>query len=140
MGHVSGPPAAPSLGSAVQDGSNEALNPAVKAYREEIVEGALADFLGKSREVGGVVELQVNPHTWTQKVLTCCPVSISDTALLRSNVLLADGFDSRETRLERSRALAQTSSRRDPGDHGGKGQTWAGQGRQGMGRMFERDQ
>ncbi|WVQ82634.1 hypothetical protein IAT38_004766 [Cryptococcus sp. DSM 104549] len=49
------PPPAP-LAAGVQSSQAVALTPAVQAYQDEIVNGALKDFLEKSAEVGGVVQ------------------------------------------------------------------------------------
>jgi len=37
------------------------MSPAVKAYEDEIVNGALASCLAKSKEIGGIVEQHVSP-------------------------------------------------------------------------------
>jgi hypothetical protein len=36
------------------------MSPAVRAYEEEIVNGALASCLAKSKEIGGIVEQHVS--------------------------------------------------------------------------------
>ena len=36
------------------------MSPAVKAYEDEIVNGALASCLAKSKEIGGIVEQHVS--------------------------------------------------------------------------------
>ena len=39
------------------------MSPAVKAYEDEIVNGALASCLAKSKEIGGIVEQHVSPSS-----------------------------------------------------------------------------
>jgi hypothetical protein len=36
------------------------MSPAVKAYQDEIVDGALATLIAKSKEIGGIVEQHVS--------------------------------------------------------------------------------
>lgn len=51
-----------------------AQSPASKAYQDEIINGALNDFLSKSKEVGGLVAEHVSQiaHIW---LLTCSRLS-----------------------------------------------------------------
>ena len=41
-------------------GSDTAMSPAVQAYQDEIVNGALAGCIAKSKEIGGIVEQHVS--------------------------------------------------------------------------------
>jgi len=55
--HVSGPPAGPPVLS--QSAPHEEMTAAVQSYRDDIVGGALGDFLARAKEVGGIVEQHV---------------------------------------------------------------------------------
>lgn len=58
-GHLAAPPA---TGAAVSTGSGSSsseMTPAVKAYQDDIVNGALANVIAKSKDVGGLVEQHV---------------------------------------------------------------------------------
>jgi hypothetical protein len=46
------------------------MSPAVKAYEDEIVNGALASCLAKSKEIGGIVEQHVS-HSFVPAVIVC---------------------------------------------------------------------
>jgi len=46
---------------AARGGGGQDMSPAVKAYEDEIVNGALASCLARSKEIGGIVEQHVSP-------------------------------------------------------------------------------
>jgi hypothetical protein len=57
--HVS-PPAQAQAPEAARGGGGQEMSPAVKAYEDDIVNGALASCLAKSKEIGGIVEQHVS--------------------------------------------------------------------------------
>lgn len=46
------------------------MSPAVRAYEDEIVNGALASCLAKSKEIGGIVEQHVS-HSFIPADIVC---------------------------------------------------------------------
>lgn len=61
-GHVAAPAAAASAASAGTGSSSSEMTPAVKAYKDEIIDGTLATVLAKSKEIGGLVEQHVRSN------------------------------------------------------------------------------
>jgi len=63
-GHVSAPAPITQAGATARGGAESGgggeISPAVKAYEDEIINGALASCIAKSKEIGGIVEQHVS--------------------------------------------------------------------------------
>lgn len=66
------------------------MSPAVRAYEDEIVNGALASCLAKSKEIGGIVEQHVS-HSFHPAISSALPPSMAHTPI----DLRRDGANSR---------------------------------------------
>jgi hypothetical protein len=55
------------------------MSPAVQAYEDEIVNGALASCLAKSKEIGGIVEQHVS-HSFVPAISSALSHSMTQTS------------------------------------------------------------
>jgi adenylyl cyclase-associated protein len=59
-GHVSAPTAGAAAAAVSGSAGGSEKSPAVKAYEDEVVNGALASLIAKSKDIGGIVEQHVS--------------------------------------------------------------------------------